>query len=652
MCAVMSRFKYARTHKLTTSISDTDDITLNVGLGVATTMSTRDSDDSSDDDGSLPPPPAPSKMNPNPRSTEPLPPPSDDSSPRRKGSSVTSNSDLEVSDSVLAYPSSDDDDDDTPHNKEKRGRTKSKSPKHNAAPRGLVEFTVVKRNKLGMKQRRTVVVDPADNALRFLDQKNNPTAEFPMKAIGKVNRKETKKGATKARHVHLEILRKGSRPYELILDTEEEAIRFVETLTAMAGEDLEFRRATVESSNPGKGKNDDVLVKSNSGAREYLDYEVVQKSSGLLGRTDKRILVISPGKMAIALYDENRKFKAEYYLSEIVQFEIPKQQAKTGAMLQFVFHKGSANIKGPVMIIFHEADDRAHFLDKARGLNSNIYVKDFSVDPEDTGFEFHVLKINRVGLKKHRIISILTKEQVLRSFNKKKHYKDYPLAEIQSVVKNYDQLSCTVTHNARGVSSQVTFFFNDSLTREKFHNQLNHILHPDREDKETISVFAGTWNMGECKYTNQSLEGFLPTLKHDIYVIGIQEAGKEKDVWMKEMICHLNQVWKEDTREEDKPYQILGEVKLWEISILVKLWEIIILVLIRRKYITYISNYEEASIACGMGNVMGNKGGVGMSFNIGATRLCFIVSHLAAREERLIQRRANYSRICGMKLGN
>ena len=60
-----------------------------------------------------------------------------------------------------------------------------------------------------------------------------------------------------------------------------------------------------------------------------------------------------------------------------------------------------------------------------------------------------------------------------------------------------------------------------------------------------------------------------------------------------------------------------------------------------------------ATEATGIGHILGNKGGAGLSFSLlDGTSLAFCTSHLAARPERVKQRNANYREICqGMHLG-
>jgi len=56
--------------------------------------------------------------------------------------------------------------------------------------------------------------------------------------------------------------------------------------------------------------------------------------------------------------------------------------------------------------------------------------------------------------------------------------------------------------------------------------------------------------------------------------------------------------------------------------------------------------------ATGLGNVVGNKGGVAISLMVRDTSLCFVNSHLAARPERVAERNGNFADVLQfMRLG-
>ncbi len=68
-------------------------------------------------------------------------------------------------------------------------------------------------------------------------------------------------------------------------------------------------------------------------------------------------------------------------------------------------------------------------------------------------------------------------------------------------------------------------------------------------------------------------------------------------------------------------------------------------VYVAKRHAHKVSNVRKASVATGIGNVIGNKGGCFVSMNFNETSLCFVGCHLAAREERFEQRCQNVQQI-------
>ena len=68
-------------------------------------------------------------------------------------------------------------------------------------------------------------------------------------------------------------------------------------------------------------------------------------------------------------------------------------------------------------------------------------------------------------------------------------------------------------------------------------------------------------------------------------------------------------------------------------------------VFVRRELLPMVTDVKRDAVSCGFGNVVGNKGGVGVSFSYAGARLCFLNAHLAAHKEKVKQRNADYHRI-------
>lgn len=67
-----------------------------------------------------------------------------------------------------------------------------------------------------------------------------------------------------------------------------------------------------------------------------------------------------------------------------------------------------------------------------------------------------------------------------------------------------------------------------------------------------------------------------------------------------------------------------------------------LVVYIKKNYVNYVKNLEVVSKPTGIANIIGNKGGVLISFRIHESSFCFISSHLAAQQWNEELRRENY----------
>jgi len=142
----------------------------------------------------------------------------------------------------------------------------------------------------------------------------------------------------------------------------------------------------------------------------------------------------------------------------------------------------------------------------------------------------------------------------------------------------------------------------------------------ESQQQAQLNLFIGSFNLGGA--APNSLEGWIPTSRSpshfpiDLYVVGVQEFG-EVD-WLR-----LTENW---IGEE---YEIVCEVHMWGIGLVV---------LAHKKHRKHLTNIESSTMAAGFANVLGNKGGVGISLSYCGTSLCFVNCHLPARAERVLNR--------------
>ncbi len=86
---------------------------------------------------------------------------------------------------------------------------------------------------------------------------------------------------------------------------------------------------------------------------------------------------------------------------------------------------------------------------------------------------------------------------------------------------------------------------------------------------------------------------------HDIYVIGLQECiSQHRKAWINGLLAYLN--------NGKKQFVILQRENLMNI---------LLIIIINRLYITRIRDIKCKTIACGKGYIIGNKGGVVITFS-------------------------------------
>lgn len=141
---------------------------------------------------------------------------------------------------------------------------------------------------------------------------------------------------------------------------------------------------------------------------------------------------------------------------------------------------------------------------------------------------------------------------------------------------------------------------------------------------DNLKVFLGTFNLGNAAppLTDQ-LRTFIPGVC-EIIVVGVQEAKYQS--WMSCLAGHLG-----------GEYYLVSTEWLMEIGLAV---------FALRQYRSRISDVTSCSVATGIGNVLGNKGGVCIHFCIDDTSFCFVNSHLAAHQQRTQNRHTDVERIC------
>ncbi|XP_078379073.1 phosphatidylinositol 3,4,5-trisphosphate 5-phosphatase 2A-like isoform X2 [Oculina patagonica] len=198
------------------------------------------------------------------------------------------------------------------------------------------------------------------------------------------------------------------------------------------------------------------------------------------------------------------------------------------------------------------------------------------------------------------------------------------------------------------------FEFDDGKSRELFCQLVQQMKNQHSKNlmKNQVSIFIGTWNMGNanppadmkswfrCQGSGKTVETTLADfVSYDIYAIGTQECPVGEKDWIVKIKEQLNKLFPK------KDFHMVGVCTLWSIRLVV---------FVNQDLKHMISHVQQSSVKTGIANALGNKGGVGISFSLGPVSLCFVNCHLAARgtAARVLRRNQNFLDILnGLNLG-
>lgn len=184
------------------------------------------------------------------------------------------------------------------------------------------------------------------------------------------------------------------------------------------------------------------------------------------------------------------------------------------------------------------------------------------------------------------------------------------------------------------------FVFDDTKKREGFCQLLQQMKnkHSEKPEPDMISVFVGTWNMGnagppnnisswfQSKGQGKTRDDTADHIPHDIYVIGTQEDPLGEKEWADTVKNVLRKI-------TNISFKQVATHTLWNIRIMV---------LAKPEHENRISHVFSDSVKTGIANTLGNKGAVGVSFMFNGTSFGFVNSHLTSGSEKKLRRNQNY----------
>lgn len=153
----------------------------------------------------------------------------------------------------------------------------------------------------------------------------------------------------------------------------------------------------------------------------------------------------------------------------------------------------------------------------------------------------------------------------------------------------------------------------------------------------SVKVAVVTWNLAE-RFPDMEHLDFLRDLRgHDIIVVGVQEFQPVIATVGLSAPAHHHTIWEAMIASMLGPrYGMPGSCAMGAVHIAV---------FTRREILPTFSNLQTSSIACGIGNVLTNKGAVAIKFNICDVSVCFTCAHLCCGTEKVLDRNNDFHRV-------
>ncbi|XP_056089631.1 inositol polyphosphate phosphatase-like 1b isoform X1 [Rhinichthys klamathensis goyatoka] len=171
--------------------------------------------------------------------------------------------------------------------------------------------------------------------------------------------------------------------------------------------------------------------------------------------------------------------------------------------------------------------------------------------------------------------------------------------------------------------------------------QLMKAAHSQQSELDVISVFVGTWNMGDtpppaslqtwvtCCGLGLTPDESIASLPHDIYAVGTQDNPQGEREWVE----HVRATLRSATNIDFKQVAVQS------------LWNIRLAVFVKPEHEGCISQVNTASVKTGLGNTLGNKGAVGVSLLFNGTSMGFVNCHLTSGSDKALRRNHNFQDI-------
>lgn len=159
------------------------------------------------------------------------------------------------------------------------------------------------------------------------------------------------------------------------------------------------------------------------------------------------------------------------------------------------------------------------------------------------------------------------------------------------------------------------------------------LTHTEFLSKGRMRVFCGTWNL-HAKRPRDDLRLWIGLNKYHIVAVGSEEC--------------VNSIAKSVVFTSKKQWEELLKDTLGDEYVMVashSLTAIHNVVFAHNSVVPLLRHVQSDAVATGIGNQLGNKGGVGIAFTMGKTSFAFVNCHFDAHQHNVEKRNANFHRI-------
>ena len=198
--------------------------------------------------------------------------------------------------------------------------------------------------------------------------------------------------------------------------------------------------------------------------------------------------------------------------------------------------------------------------------------------------------------------------------------------------------------NYSGVPVQLTSIINGSETTA--HNA------------SCVTLAALTWNLAEKALNSKSIGSLkdVCNMNNDIVVIGIQEL---EDIKPRRKEGHRSRLYKMYLKKVfhgkyeclgtrhllhygcRRPHHLLSHSQIGQH----KMGGMFLSVFIKHKLAKKVSGIQIIDVACGVGNLLTNKGGICLLLRMNKKTLAIINAHFAAHQDKIVERNNDYHRV-------